>query len=118
MPTAAKRYRPHGASTCRDHTHNSHQRGYTKAWYAQTVPWLMEQIAIDPTCRLCGKVPVISQESMSRKKRRPYQVDHRIAPSSAGPVGSPAYERLFWDSNNWQVACEDCNSSKQNRIDQ
>lgn len=114
MPHAPKRYSPlgiRGATTPRDHTYTSHQRGYTKDWSRAALAFVLEQMEIDPRCRICLKIP-----PPPKGRRRPYDVDHRIPPSSAGPPGSPAYIALFWDRNNWQLACVKCNASKQNRV--
>jgi 5-methylcytosine-specific restriction endonuclease McrA len=112
MPNAPKRYCPHGiirASTAGEaHTYTSHQRGYTKRWYAATSEWIAQQKRIDPRCSICGRIPKPSP------KRRTYDVDHHRAPSSAGPPGSEPYDALFWNEDNWRLACPPCNARKQN----
>lgn len=42
-------------------------------------------------------------------------VDHKIPPSSRGPIGSEEHTQLFWDETNMQLAHAQCNSRKQNR---
>lgn len=114
MPNAPKRYSPLGimdAGQRRDHTYSSSQRGYGPAWQRAALSFVLEEMEKDPRCRICLKVPTYNG------KRRPYDVDHKIPPSSAGPPGSAAYLSLFWDRRNWQIACVNCNAKKQNRLE-
>lgn len=60
-----------------------------------------------PYCGICkGLLPA---------NKTQIHIDHKVAPSTKGPVGSEAYEALFWEDENHQCACARCNSRKQDR---
>ncbi len=87
---------------------NSHRRGYTHLWEKASKAWLEEQFSKGNVyCALCGE--------MLTGERSEIHVDHRVPPSSIGPVGSEDYESAFWSEANWQPTHPACNSRKGNR---
>lgn len=91
---------------------NSHQR-YGKYHRNRRESWLYEQFAAgNVRCALCGDILPQGKNAYGRSL---IHLDHRIPPSSAGPIGSEAYNALRDDETNWQPACARCNSRKQNR---
>ena len=84
---------------------SSNARGYTSSFYRARRRWIAARLASDPSaawCPVCGDLATV--------------LDHIRPPASAGPPGSPAYERLHADEANWQLLCRACNSRKGQRI--
>lgn len=85
------------------------QRGYDWAWQkgrrARIAMLLLRDGAL---CGICKRpLPAASRD---------IHIDHKVAPSTQGPVGSEVYQRWFDDEDNMQCACARCNSAKGNRL--
>lgn len=84
--------------------YSAQQRGYSKQWGRVKKFALAQQVAdtADPWCRYCRK-----QEATT--------LDHILPPTRYHPVGSVAYEAMFWSERLWVPSCLPCNSLKQNK---
>jgi 5-methylcytosine-specific restriction endonuclease McrA len=61
-----------------------------------------------PYCGICkGLLPA---------NKTDIHIDHKVAPSTKGAVGSEEYKRWFDMEENWAATCSRCNSRKQDRI--
>ena len=108
MPQAPKTIRSRTYQKPPERRPSSHER-YGRMHRKRRVPFILAEIAAGRTrCAICGK-PLPADSSK-------IHVDHRIPPSSAGPVGSDGYIRLRDDESNLQLACASCNSRKQDRL--
>jgi len=107
MPTAPKTLRPRRTKRP-ERRASSNQRGYTWQWQKTRKVRIYALIQRDgPYCGICkGLLPANSTD---------IHIDHKVAPSTKGPVGSEEYQRWFNDEDNHQCACATCNSAKQNR---
>lgn len=84
------------------------QRGYDWQWQKHRKARVQMLLLRDGAlCGIC-KRPLPAQSKQ-------IHIDHKVAPSTKGPVGSEAYNQWFNDQDNWQLACARCNSAKQNR---
>jgi 5-methylcytosine-specific restriction endonuclease McrA len=87
---------------------SSNDRGYTWQWQKSRKARITMLIQRDgPYCGIC--------KSLLPAASRDIHIDHKVAPSTKGPVGSEAYQRWFDDEDNHQCACSRCNSRKQDR---
>lgn len=88
------------------------RRGYSTERYRKMRLAYVQQI-IDKTgdliCGICGK-------SMASERDYNITIDHIVAPSRMGAIGSVAYDRYFYDTSNWQIAHRSCNSAKQDAM--
>lgn len=109
MPMAPRSIRARHTVKRVERRPNSHQRGYKwKTWQKHRKARIAMLVLRDgPMCGICHR--------LLPSQSRDIHIDHKVAPSTMGPVGSTEYQRWFDDEDNWQLACGPCNSSKQDR---
>lgn len=110
MPQAPKVLRARRTKRVPERRLSSNERGYTWQWQKNRKARIFALIQRDgPYCGICkGLLPPESKN---------IHIDHIVAPSTMGAVGSAEYKRWFDDESNHRVTCARCNSRKQNRSD-